>query len=141
MRWWWVNVSGESMAPTLQNHSLILANEIHPSEWREIKDNHIYVLTNRDGETFIKRIKNRLTERGELILMSDNLDRQRYPAMYWNAEEVIGVWHAEFYLTTRMENINETYYSRLRQLEDRVDGVESILGDFTLKEYKNKSIK
>jgi len=123
-RYWWVRVRGDSMAPTLHDHSLVLANELHPSDWINMKDEHVYVITNREGETYIKRIKNRLERQGELILMSDNVDRAHYPAMYWRGEDIIGVWHAEFHLTTRMDNINQTYFSRLKELEDRFDSLE-----------------
>jgi len=123
-RYWWVRVRGDSMAPTLHDHSLVLANELHPNDWANMKDEHVYVITNRDGETYIKRVKNRLERQGELILMSDNVDRAHYPAMYWRAEDIIGVWHAEFYLTTRMDNINQTYFSRMKELEDRFDSLE-----------------
>ena len=88
-------------------------------------EEHVYVIV--AGEhAYLKRVKNRLNK-GFIVCMSDNTDKYSYPNFNLQAEEITCIFYAEFLISAKMPNINETYYSRLRQLEDRFNEVEQII--------------
>jgi hypothetical protein len=89
----------------------------------DMRDEHIYAIIDRENKGFLKRVKNRF-DQGFIICMSDNIDKINYPNFTIYADEVVCIWHAELRITARMPNINETYYSRLKKLEDRLDIIE-----------------
>mgnify|MGYP000007731920 CR=1 FL=1 len=50
---------GESMSPTLLDSSYVIVRLLDRSEWQDMPDQHIYVISDTDGRSYIKRIKNR----------------------------------------------------------------------------------
>lgn len=45
------------MSPTLLDCSFLILRLLDRSEWNEIKDNHVYVVSDRSGRAYVKRIK------------------------------------------------------------------------------------
>lgn len=66
-------VSGESMAPQIQDHSLILCREVSPTRWHSLSDCIVAIAY---ADRFVlKRIeRNRLDSANYLTLASDNPD-------------------------------------------------------------------
>ena len=120
-----VRARGESMSPTIYDSSFVIVRELDRAEWSDIPDEHVFVIVSRE-EAYIKRVKNRFNK-GFIVCMSDNTDKYSYPNFNLQADEITCIFHAEFLISARMPNINETYYSRLRQLEDRFDEIEQIV--------------
>lgn len=116
-----VQVVGQSMAPTLQNGGYIISRLLDPEEWAHLKEQYIYVVTNKDGETFVKRVKNRLAQRGFIVCMSDNPDKAVYPNFDVMEEELHNIWEVEWYLSSKMPNVHDSYYSKLQDLEDNFE--------------------
>lgn len=82
-------VSGESMQSTLYNGDWVICRYIE--RWdRDIRDNRVYVVVTEDGVR-VKRLLNRLTERGNLALNSDN---PAYPVDFLDGADVREVWEA-----------------------------------------------
>ena len=52
--------------------------------------------------------------------MSDNLDKSQYPNFNLQIDEIFNMFHAEWHFSAKMQNINDTYYKRLKTLEDTV---------------------
>ncbi len=120
-------VRGESMSPTLFDGNWVVLRLLDASEWMSMRDEHVYnVVTSNEGGNFLKRIKNRF-EKGFIVCMSDNIDKNNYPNFILQSNEIIQIWHAEWNISAKMPNINETYYSRLKLLEDRVDEMSGVL--------------
>lgn len=115
-----VRIKGASMAPTLQDGSFMIIRQLDKGEWSKIRDEYIYVICDNEGKGYLKRVKNRLKQQF-IVLMSDNPDKATYPNFNLNINEIQSVWFAELYLTARMPNIHDQYYSRLQALEDKVD--------------------
>lgn len=120
-----VRARGESMSPTIYDSSIIIARELNRSEWLDMPDEHVYVIVSRD-DSYLKRVKNRL-EKNFIVCMSDNLDKYNFPSFNLQADEINFIYHAEFLISAKMPNINQTYYSRLKQLEDRFDSIEEFV--------------
>lgn len=117
---------GESMAPTLQDSSYLIIRLLDRAEWRSMGDEEVYVVSTREGEGFVKRLKVRW-ERGFIVLMSDNPDKASHPNFNLSDHEINNIWHLECAFSFRFPNIHQNYYSRLQQLEDSVDDIRSTL--------------
>jgi transcriptional regulator with XRE-family HTH domain len=115
-----VKIKGESMSPTLQDGGFLIIRLLERNEWPHMPNEHIFVICDKEGKTFAKRVKNRY-QKGFYVLMSDNPDKASFANFNLEIEEVNSIWHAEWYLSARMPNIHDQYYSRLQRLEDNVD--------------------
>lgn len=112
-----VRVKGESMAPTLLDSSFLVIRLLDRSEWEYMPEEQVYVVTDRDGKAYVKRVKNRL-DKGFIVCMSDNPDKAYYPNFNLQTDEIHTIWHAEWYISAKMPNIHQTYYTKVSQLED-----------------------
>lgn len=116
-----IRVRGESMAPTLLDSGYLVVRLLERGEWQDIINNHIYVISTTQGTAYVKRVKNRLPERGFIVCMSDNPDKVSYSNFNLYQEELHSILYAEWYFTAKMPNIHETYYHKLEDLDDKYD--------------------
>ena len=123
-RYFCVRTKGESMAPTILDSSYVILRSLEPQEWQDMPERQIYVVSDKEGRSYLKRIKNRLSQ-GFIVCMSDNVDKANYPNFNLQADEINCILHAEWYFSAKMPNINETYYKRISELEDRFDELEN----------------
>lgn len=123
---YWIRNRGFSMSPTLKDSDLVMVKYIDPMEWQDMPDGHVCLVVDRDGMAYLKRVKNRF-EKGFIVLMSDSVDKVNYPNFNLQADEISNIFHAEWHLSAKMENINETYYNRLKSVEDRLEEMENKL--------------
>jgi transcriptional regulator with XRE-family HTH domain len=121
-----VRIRGASMAPTLQDGGYMAIRLIERTEWANIADERVFVVCDTEGKSYLKRIKNRF-KKGFIVLMSDSPDKASYPNFNLQADEIQSIWEAEFYISAKMPNIHSQYYSRLAQLEDKVDDLLKLL--------------
>lgn len=118
-----VRIKGESMVPTLQDGGYLVVRLLDRSEWEHIRDEHVYVVSDREGKAYVKRIKNRLKEYGIIICNSDNPDPMGYPSFNLKEQELHTVWYAEWYISAKMPNIHATYYNKVSELEVAFDNM------------------
>ena len=120
-RYFCVRVKGESMTPTILDSSFVVVRLLERSEWEYMPESHVYVVSDREGRAYIKRVKNRLREHGFIVCMSDNVDKANYPNFNLQENEINSILHAEWYISAKMPNINDTYYKKVNDLEDDID--------------------
>ena len=116
-------VRGDSMAPTLLDGGYAIIRLLEKGEWKNMPNEEIYVVVTKESQFAnmqVKRVKNRLSQ-GFLVMMSDNPDKATNPNFNIYTEEIISIWHMDWYFTSRMPNIHNQYYSRLQALEDKID--------------------
>lgn len=118
-----VRIKGESMVPTLQDGGYLVVRLLDRSEWENICDGHVYVVSDNEGKAYVKRIKNRLKEYGIIICNSDNPDPMGYPSFNLQENELNSIWHAEWYISAKMPNIHATYYNKVSELECAFDNM------------------
>lgn len=118
-----VRIKGQSMEPTLQRDGYLIIRQLDPNEWEYIREGHIYVVANREGLVYVKRLRNRLTEKGFIVCTSDNPDKSSFANFNIPLEEINTVWYVEWYISARMPNIHDTYYYKQTELEDKYDDV------------------
>lgn len=121
-----IRVKGPSMAPTLQDSDYLIIRHLHPGEWKDMSDEHVYMVVDKDGMAYVKRVKNRL-DRGFIVLTSDSIEKSSFPNFNLQADEIANIFYAEWHFSAKMQNINETYYDRLKSLEDRFDDLENYI--------------
>ncbi len=127
-----VRIKGTSMVPTLQDGGYLIVRMLDRSEWGSIRDSHIYIVTDREGRAFVKRLKNRLKEHGILICNSDNPDKMAFPSFNLREDEIHTIWYVEWYFTPKMPNIHDTYYNKVGELEENYNELRE-----EVKQFKN----
>ena len=116
-----VRVKGHSMLPSILDGGYLIIRMLDRSEWEGIRDNYVYVVSDVEGKAYVKRLKNRLKQHGFIVCMSDNADKLNYPNFNIEEDEINSVWYAEWYFSAKIPNIQETYYRKQAELEDRMD--------------------
>lgn len=116
-----VRVKGQSMVPSILDGGYLIIRLMERSEWESIRDNYVYVVSDREGRSYVKRLKNRLRQHGFIVCMSDNVDKRNYPNFNLYEEDLNTIWYAEWYFSAKLPNIQETYYRKQGELEDRMD--------------------
>ena len=81
-------------------------------------------MSKNDG-IVLKRTINRISERGKLILKSDNTDGN-YPTYTMNVEDIMEVWYVTMYASKQMPEPVDIYH-RLHELESKVVDLEENL--------------
>jgi len=123
-----IRIKGFSMAPTLQDSDFLIIRHLGPHEWLSMSDEHVYLVVDKDGMAYVKRVKNRL-DRGFIVLTSDSIEKSSYPNFNLQADEIANIFYAEWHFSAKMQNINETYYDRLKSLEDRFENLENSISN------------
>lgn len=121
-----IRVKGFSMAPTLQDSDFLIIRHLEPGKWQSMSDEHVYLVVDKDGMAYVKRVKNRL-DRGCIVLTSDSIEKSSYPNFNLQANEIANIFYGEWHFSAKMQNINETYYDRLKSIEDRFDNFENMM--------------
>lgn len=112
-----IRVQGHSMTPTIQDSDYVIVRLLDRSEWENMPDEHVYLVVDTDGAAYMKRVKNRF-QKGFIVCMSDSIEKNVYPNFNLQADQIVNIFHAEWHFSAKMQNINETYYSRLKFVED-----------------------
>jgi transcriptional regulator with XRE-family HTH domain len=86
-------ISGDSMLP-LQSGSIAICEYI--DNWNQIKDGTIAVVVSRHDGVVLKKVFNKISERGTLLLKSTNIS---YSAYEVPADEVLEVWRFAAYIS------------------------------------------
>ncbi|MDB0602526.1 S24 family peptidase [Tenacibaculum maritimum] len=116
-------VQGNSMVRTFFDGDLVFGKYVE--NLGDIKDGRIYIIVSKNDGIVLKRVINRIEERGKLILKSDNKDGN-YPTYTINIEEVMEVWYVTMFASKQMPEPVEIY-DRLHELESKVVELEENL--------------
>lgn len=119
-----VRIKGESMVPTLQDGGYLVIRLLDRGEWQDVRDGHVYVVSDTDGRVYVKRLKNRIQEYGFVVCRSDNPDSVNYPSFNLTENELNTIWHVEWYISAKMPNIHSTYYNKVSDLESKYENLE-----------------
>ncbi|NDW13431.1 XRE family transcriptional regulator [Bacteroides sp. 214] len=128
-----IRVKGESMAPTLLDSGYLIVRLLERSEWHDMRDKYVYVISTTEGLAYVKRVKNRLNQMGFIVCTSDNPDKVSYPNFNLREEELHSVLCVEWYFTAKTPNIHETYYKKVEDLEDKYDYIQMQLEEIRKK--------
>ena len=107
-------VDGPSMAPNVLHGDRVIGEWI--DELDKIRDNRVYVVVHTGGVA-IKRVVNRLKERGKLYLKSDTIaHRHEFPTMEVDPSDIKEIWYGRMKISSDFTEPAEVYH-RLADLE------------------------
>jgi transcriptional regulator with XRE-family HTH domain len=117
-------VDGPSMAPNVLHGDRIIGEWI--DEIEKIRDNRVYVIVHSGGVA-VKRVINRLKERGKFYLKSDTIaHRHEFPTVEIDPEDVKEVWYGRMKISSDFSEPAEVYH-RLADLETDVMEMKNML--------------
>lgn len=118
-------VEGPSMAPNVLNGDRIIGEWVDKLD--DIRDNRVYVVVHSGGVA-VKRVVNRLKERGKLYLKSDTIaHRHEFPTMEVDPADIREVWYGRMKISSDFSEPAEVYH-RLADLEMDVMEMKRMLG-------------
>jgi transcriptional regulator with XRE-family HTH domain len=103
-------IMGNSMEPVAEG-SYIICEYIQ--DWHEIKNGKTYILLTKDEGMVYKRVYNRIEEKGELILRSDNPEYEPYTV---NIDNISEAWKALGYMSFNLPEPDEVSLHKLSHL-------------------------
>ena len=132
-----IRIKGNSMSPTLQDGGFVIIRLLDRGDWKHLLSDRVYVVSDNEGKTYLKRVRNRFNN-GFIVLTSDNPDKATYPNFNLQMDEIISIWYVEWYLSAKMPNIHDQFYSRLERLENSIEDINRKFEDIERIELKNK---
>jgi len=119
-------VEGPSMAPNVLHGDRIIGEWIDTLD--KIRDNRVYVVVHKGGVA-VKRVVNRLKERGKLYLKSDTIaHRHEFPTLEIDPEDIKEVWYGRMKISSDFSEPAEVYH-RLADLEMDVMEMKRMMND------------
>ncbi len=117
-------VDGPSMAPNVLHGDRIIGEWIDSLD--KIRDNRVYVVVHNGGVA-VKRVINRMKERGKLYLKSDTIaHRHEFPIVEIDPEDVNEIWYGRMKISSDFSEPAEVYH-RLADLETDLMEIKSML--------------
>ncbi len=107
-------IKGDSMLP-LTSGSIVIGEYV--SDWNQLNDNTMGVVVSKNEGIVLKKIYNKIQDRGTLLLKSTNIS---YPPYELNADEVLEVWKFSAYISKDMPEETNTL-ADLRQAFTRLE--------------------
>jgi len=117
-------VEGPSMAPNVLNGDRIIGEWVDSLE--KVRDNRVYVIVHKGGVA-VKRVINRLAERGKIYLKSDTIaHRHEFPTVEVDPEDIMEIWYGRMKISSDFSEPAEVYH-RIANLEMDVMEMKSAL--------------
>ena len=126
------DVAGDSMEPTLFEGDKVICSYLEPTLWEtSIKDNYVYVIVTR-GDVVVKRLHNKIKERKQLELVSDNNFYQPYTV---NLGDIREIWYVRAKISPFLpspQNIQITLHEEIRQLQGVINKQNDLIENMNL---------
>lgn len=119
---------GQSMEPVIADSSILIIRRLERAAWADMRDEEIYVVSDKAGTSWVKTVKNRLKDLNFLVLMSENPDKDAYPNFNVYSEELHNIWHVDCALQFRFRSAYRQYWERLKGVEDMMEEMAEFVG-------------
>jgi transcriptional regulator with XRE-family HTH domain len=105
---------GISMAPTISDRDRVICEWV--KNFDDIRENRVHVIIEKNGVR-IKRVLNRIKERGKIYLKSDTVThRSDYPLIELDPSDVLEMWYVRLKISSDLREPSELY-TRMSDLE------------------------
>ncbi len=98
-----LQVSGDSMEPTLMPDDWVICRLLDSAEYRYLSDGAVYVVVSQQKGIQVKRVRNRLHQYGVLRCLSDNPKHETFDIP---EEELLQVWKVEWHLRSHLPEVS-----------------------------------
>ncbi len=98
-----LQVSGDSMEPTLLPDDWVICRLLDSDEYRYLSDGEVYVVVSQQKGIQVKRVRNRLHQYGVLRCLSDNPKHETFDIP---EEELLQVWKVEWHLRSHLPEVS-----------------------------------
>jgi phage repressor protein C with HTH and peptisase S24 domain len=115
-----LQVSGDSMAPTLHDSDLVICRQVDRGRWDRLPDGEVCVVASETKGLQVKRIQNTLAD-GYLRCLSDN---REHPPFNLLADDILEVWKVGWKLSAYLANDADGLHHKLDELEARMAQLE-----------------
>ena len=116
------DIDGDSMEPNFSATDKVLCSAIEARYWQSaIKDNFVYVVVTQT-DLLLKRLTNRISEEGCLILNSDN---ELYPLIKLPIDQVKEIWRVE----RKVTRANIGPFQSAKDIKSEISKVSSSIED------------
>ncbi len=105
-------VDGDSMYDTLDHNDWVVGRYLD-NHWQDIKEGYIHVVVTKT-EVTIKRLLNRVEERGKIVLLSDN---DQYPTRDLDVEEVSEFWLVKARLSYNLRSRRVDWFKKYNDVQ------------------------
>ena len=113
--WALIQASGDSMETTISHGQWMMCQRLY--DQLDIKDGNVYVVLLQSGPV-VKRVLNRVKQRGTLVLQSDN---PAYNMIEVNAsEDVLQVWRVEMVWNFDLHNRNLDLMNEVTKIKEEL---------------------
>ena len=107
-------VDGPSMAPNILHGDRLIGEWVDDLE--KVRDNRVYIIVHKGGVA-VKRVINRLKERGKFYLKSDTIaHRHEFPTIEIDPADIKEIWYGRLKISSDFTEPAEVYH-RLADLE------------------------
>lgn len=119
-------VDGPSMAPNILHGDRLIGEWVDDLE--KVRDNRVYIVVHNGGVA-VKRIINRLKERGKFYLKSDTIaHRHEFPTLEIDPSDIKEMWYGRLKISSDFSEPAEVYH-RLADLETDVMEMKQMLNN------------
>jgi phage repressor protein C with HTH and peptisase S24 domain len=116
-----LQVSGDSMEPTLYDNDFVICHAVERSDWEYINDGEVCVVATQERGLQVKRLRNRFSS-GYVACLSDN---KKHLPFNLGAEELLEIWRVSWKLSANLSD-NSGLYDKLADIESRLERVERL---------------
>lgn len=123
-----VQVSGDSMEPTLSEDDWVICRLLDKSDYRYIDDGNAYVVVSEERGIQVKRVKNRLQQYGTIRCLSDNPKHEPYELA---ENQILQLWKVEWHLRSHLPEVNfelDDIQGKLNMMADEMRKLQQKLG-------------
>jgi phage repressor protein C with HTH and peptisase S24 domain len=117
-----LQVSGDSMQPTLYDGDLVICSLCETTDWEYLNDGEVFVVVSEKGLQ-VKRIKNQLQSKQSIVFVSDNKFHKPFSL---HAQEIQELWKVNYRLSANLGSaeLDEDLETRINLLESRMEKLE-----------------
>jgi phage repressor protein C with HTH and peptisase S24 domain len=119
-----LQVSGDSMMPTLHDGDYVFCYRCDRSEWSNLNNGDVCVILSENGLQ-IKRLANK-DNQSHITCVSDNF--QTHPAFNLTHDEIVEMWKVTWRMSSWLSNdeVGGSIYNKINELESRLQRIERV---------------
>ncbi len=118
-----LQVSGDSMEPTLLQDDWVICRLLDSADYRYLSDGEVYVVVSEQKGIQIKRVRNRLHQYGVIRCLSDNPKHDTFDIP---ESELLQIWKVEWHLRSHLPEVSPDIDHLHSNLQDMMEEMKQL---------------